>query len=201
MRDPLEARYLESQRSSPAALEAILSACEDIGFDMSCDTLTGAFLGTLAASKPRGRFLEIGCGAGASTSWMLQSMDSASTLVTVDNDAQLVEVARAHLGDDPRVRFHVEDATETLRRLQGQCFDMVFADSWPGKFQEIELALNLLAAGSLYVIDDLLPQPNWPNGHGDKVVALVRRLSTDSRLALTKLSWSTGLIVATRLEE
>jgi predicted O-methyltransferase YrrM len=182
-------------------LEAILSACEDTGFDMSCDTLTGALLGTLAASKPRGRFLEIGCGAGASTSWMLQSMDSASTLVTVDNDAQLVEIARAHLGEDPRVRFLIEDATETLRRLQGQFFDMVFADSWPGKFQELELALNLLAPGSLYVIDDLLPQPNWPDGHGDKVVALVRRLSTDSRLALTKLSWSTGLIVAARLED
>jgi hypothetical protein len=43
--------------------------------------------------------------------------------------------------------------------------------------------------------------PNWPDGHGDKVVALVRHLSTDSRLALTKLSWSTGLIVATRLED
>lgn len=42
------------------------------------------------------------------------------------------------------------------------------------------------------------PQPTWPEGHAAKVPALVAALEQRKDLVLTKLDWSTGLIVATK---
>jgi hypothetical protein len=47
---------------------------------------------------------------------------------------------------------------------------------WPGKFSYLDKALALLHPGGLYVIDDLQPQPNWPEGHAPKVPALMSDL-------------------------
>jgi len=43
-------------------------------------------LRTLAASKPGGRFLELGTGTGIATAWLLEGMDERSTLISIDND-------------------------------------------------------------------------------------------------------------------
>jgi predicted O-methyltransferase YrrM len=58
---------------------------------------------------------------------------------------------------------------------EGRLFDLVFADTWPGKYTNLTEALGLVAVGGLYVIDDMLPQPNWPEGHPAKVTTLVDR--------------------------
>lgn len=50
--------------------------------------------------------------------------------------------------------------------------------------------------GGLYVIDDLLPRPNWPDGHAPKVPKLIEALERDQRLKVSKLSWSSGIVVA-----
>ncbi len=94
-------------------------------------------------------------------------MDASSTLETVDTEADLVAVARRHLGSDGRVTFHVVDGAEFLRQSP-KPFDLIYADAWPGKFSHLDEALSLLRAGGIYVIDDLLPQPNWPEGHAPK---------------------------------
>jgi predicted O-methyltransferase YrrM len=88
--------------------------------------------------------------------------------------------------------------TSFIRGLGNRQFDLIFADTWPGKFDHLEEALELLSSGGLYVIDDLLPQANWPDGHAPKVSALINTLEADRRLALCKLSWSSGIIIATR---
>jgi predicted O-methyltransferase YrrM len=128
-------------------------------------------------------------------------MDSAATLFTVDDEANYVEIARRHLGHDRRVSFHVEKAAAFLRHVRERQFDLIFADTWAGKFDYLEDALALLGPGGLYVIDDLLPQPNWPDGHAPKVPVLVAQLERDPRLAVCKLSWSSGIIIATRRSE
>ena len=69
----------------------------------------------------------------------------------------------------------------------------------PGKYTQLDDALALLKLGGLYVIDDLLPQPTWPEGHSAKVPALIAALEGRKDLRITKLNWSTGLIIATRL--
>ena len=42
-----------------------------------------------------------------------------------------------------------------------------------GEFSHLDEALELLSVGGIYFIDDLLPQPNWPEGHAPKVPALI----------------------------
>ena len=57
--------------TAPAALSRIEARAAALGFDMSSDPKVGALLATLAASKPRGRSLELGTGAGVGAAWLL----------------------------------------------------------------------------------------------------------------------------------
>ena len=77
-------------------------------------------------------------------------------------------------------------------------FDLIFADTWPGKYRLLDETLALLNPGGLYVIDDMLPQPNWPDGHAANAEALVERLGRLPAFVTTKISWASGLIVATK---
>jgi len=182
----------------PRALEAIERDSRAIAFSMASEFGTGALLRALAASKPGGSFLELGTGTGIATAWILDGMDSASTLHTVDSEERYVEVARRHLGGDRRVTFHVEDGVAFLSNFKRASFDFIFADTWPGKFDHLDEALALLKGGGLYVIDDLLPQANWPVGHGPKVEALVADLNGRAELAVSRMDCASGIAVATR---
>ena len=183
---------------APSALAAIEKATANSGFTMASDAKTGSFLRTLAASKPGGAFLELGTGTGLSAAWILDGMSPQATLISVDNAPDVAAIAREHLGHDARVSFHVADGGEFLRGLQGQSFDYIFADTWPGKYTHLEQTLALLKPGGLYIVDDMLPQPNWPTDHPPKVSALIEALEARSDLQLTKLNWSTGIIVGTK---
>ncbi|MEV6165561.1 class I SAM-dependent methyltransferase [Streptomyces sp. NPDC052052] len=180
-------------------MDLLTQACQDLGFEMSCEPSTGALLRTLAAAKPGGRILELGTGAGMSTAWLLAGMNEHAELLTVEQEGRLVEVARGQLGQDPRVSFVHGDAGELIGKLTGETFDLIFADTWAGKFEQLDETLELLAPGALYVVDDLLPQSTWPEGHGPRAEALAERLLTDERLTATRLDWSSGLIIATRV--
>ena len=160
----------------PPALDAIERETVRLGFTMASEPKTGALLATLAATKPGGRALELGTGTGIGTAWLLAGMDAAARLDTVDTDPRVVGVARTVLGSDARVAFHLEDGAAFIARASAASYDLVYADAWPGKFSHLTEALALLRPGGLYVIDDLLPQANWPDGHGDKVRALVADL-------------------------
>jgi predicted O-methyltransferase YrrM len=162
----------------PEVVQRILTETENIGFQMVSEPLVGALLRTLAATKPVGRFLELGTGTGVSTAWILEGMDAHSTLVTVENDAALIDIAKAHLGDDQRVTFHVTDGGSFIENLnpKEEQFDLIFADTWAGKYTHLFEALTALKSGGLYVIDDMLPQSNWPEGHEMKVERLIIEL-------------------------
>ena len=181
----------------PPAYERILSRSREIEFPMNSDVLTGALLRTLAASKPRSALLELGTGCGLGTSWILDGMDASSTLVSVDTDPRVQSIARAELGEDSRLTLLLQDGGEFLERCDRR-FDLIYADAWPGKYSHLDTALALLNRGGLYIGDDMLPQPSWPDGHGAKAAGLVARFEQLPGFAVTKLAWSTGLIVAAR---
>lgn len=82
---------------------------------MASDHATGSLLRTLAASRPGGRFLELGTGTGLASAWLLAGMDAGSRLVTVETEAPVLAVARHHLGSDGRVTFVEGDAADYLR--------------------------------------------------------------------------------------
>ena len=185
-------------RRQPSAVAAIRSDTEALGFDMASEPKVGALLAVLAASKPGGRVLELGTGTGHGTAWLLAGMDGASTLDTIDTDANVVAIARRHLASDRRVSFHVMDGAQFLEQSASRTFDLIYADAWPGKFSHLDEALSLLGPGGMYVIDDLLPQPNWPEGHAPKVPALVDDLERRSEFATVRLAWASGLMFVVR---
>ena len=182
----------------PEVLDAIRKDTEELGFTMASELKTGALLAVLAASKPGGRFLELGTGTGLGTAWLLSGMDADARLDTVDIDADVVAVAKRHLGADSRVTFHVMDGAEFISHSAQSQFDFIYADAWPGKFSQLDQALSLLCAGGIYFIDDLLPQPNWPEGHAPKVPVLIETLEYRPEFTTVKLSWGSGLMLVVR---
>ncbi|HKE05049.1 MAG TPA: methyltransferase domain-containing protein, partial [Blastocatellia bacterium] len=137
----------------PTRLPQLMSDTSRLNFTMASDLLTGCLLRTLAATKPAGKLLELGTGTGVATAWMLDGMDAASRLVSVEIDEANLEVAKELLGDDLRVTFIHADGGEWLNLADPDQFDMIFADSWPGKYTHLDEALRLLKRGGLYVVD------------------------------------------------
>lgn len=182
----------------PGAVPGIIAETAAMSFTMMSEPKVGSLLATLAASKPGGRFLELGTGTGHGTAWLLAGMDAASTLDTVDADAQVVAVARRHLGEDRRARFHVMDGAEFLRGAPPGQFDLIYADAKPGKFSHLDEALALLRPGGIYVIDDLLPQTNWPEGHAAQVPVLIKDIERRDKFATVRLAWASGLMLVVR---
>ena len=184
----------------PPKLRAIERATEASGFTMASDHKTGSLLRTLAASKPGGNILELGTGTGLSTCWLLDGLGPDARLVTVDNDPRFINIAKKHLSDDVRVEFVVQDGADFLRSSSGRKFDLIFADAWPGKYWDFDLAFDLLADGGLYLVDDMLPRASWPENHPPKVAGLIGQLEQKPGCFVTKLNWSTGIIVAVKAQ-
>jgi predicted O-methyltransferase YrrM len=90
------------------------------------------------------------------------------------------------------------DGAEFIQRASRRQFDLIYADAWPGKFIHLDEALALLRPGGMYVIDDLLPQPNWPDGHAPKVPALISDIERRSGFVSVRLAWASGLMVVVR---
>ncbi len=182
----------------PAVLAALQAETELLEFDMASDPRTGALLRTLAAAKPGGRILEVGTGTGIGAAWLLDGMDTAARLDTVESSPALSEVAQRHLGHDRRIRFHVTDGLDFLRSAPPAGYDLVFADAMPGKYEGLEYTLASLRPGGLILFDDMLPQANWPAGHAPRVAALLAALEELDGFTVAKLAWATGLILVAR---
>ncbi|MEM7737615.1 MAG: class I SAM-dependent methyltransferase [Deinococcota bacterium] len=195
----------------PANLKMLEADSLSLGFTMASNTLTGSLLRSLVASKPAGRFLELGTGTGFAKVWMLDGMDDASQLMSVENDIRAGHVAKKHLAYDPRLRLELTDGLTLLQELQGQHFDLIFADTWPGKLERPDFALNLLAQGGFYVIDDmnnrlkdkLDPVAGIPNDVLQRVPKQLRDLETmlytRADLHCTTLDISTGIMICTKI--
>jgi predicted O-methyltransferase YrrM len=188
----------EINQSQPEAYHSIDEATRLAGFTMASDILTCGLLRTLAASKPSGKFLELGTGTGLATSWILDGMDSNSSLISIDNDPKVLEIASRFLNGDKRLSLVLSDGEEWFAKNKQNKFDYIFADTWHGKYLLLDDALSMLHKGGFYIVDDMLPQPNWPDGHQEKVANLVRQLEMRHDFAVTKQVWATGIIVAVK---
>lgn len=188
----------EINQSIPPSYCGIDKATKENGFTMPSDILTCSLLRTLAASKPAGKFLELGTGTGLSTSWILDGMDSESTMVSIDNDETLLKIAKKFLGNDKRLNLVNTDGEAWVKENTGQKFDYIFADTWHGKYLLLEEVLEMIEKGGLYIVDDMLPQPNWPEGHQEKALNFVSYLESRNDLFVAKQHWATGIIIAVK---
>lgn len=176
---------------------AIDEATKQSGFTMASDPKTCALLKTLAATKPGGKLLELGTGTGLSTAWILEGMDSTATLTSIDNDTAFLDIARQYLKDDRLSLVHL-DAGEWIENNKDMKFDLIFADTWHGKYLMLEEILEMLNPGGLYILDDMLPQSNWPDGHQEKALRLLDVLNNRADLNLTRQCWATGIVIASK---
>lgn len=186
-------------KSIPAAYERIDEATKALGFTMASDRQTCSLLKTLAASKPASRFLELGTGTGLSTAWILAGMDAYSSLISVDNEAAFLGVAERFLGQDERLSLVHSDGGNWIEKNNLLKFDYLFADTWPGKYHLLDEAISMLNPGGFYIIDDMMPQPNWPDGHEDKALNLLKKLEAKTDLIITRQVWATGIVIGVKL--
>ncbi len=184
----------------PASYRQIEAATKKLQFNMASDLYTGSLLKTLVASKPGGNILELGTGSGLATSWMVEGMDETASLTTVENNELLLNIARQAL-QDKRINFVLADAYNWINTCNGKTFDLVFADAMPGKYDLFDETFALVKTGGFYIIDDMLPQPNWPDGHIQKVEKLLADLEARTDAVLTKMHWSTGIVIVTKVKE
>jgi len=188
----------EINQALPGTYRSISEATEASGFAMASDMKTCSLLRTLAASKATAELLELGTGTGLSTSWILDGMDEPSTLISIDNDQSLLDIAERFLGNDKRLSLVNTDGGEWIEANRHLRFDYIFADTWHGKYLLLDEVLAMLKKGGLYIIDDMIPQPNWPDGHHEKATKLLQYLDTRNDLILTKQVWATGIVIAVK---
>jgi predicted O-methyltransferase YrrM len=179
----------------PPAYGNIKKATEACGFLQMSEISTCSLLKTLAASKPASKFLELGTGTGLATAWILDGMDGDSSLVSLDNDETLLSIAKENLGVDRRLTLICTDGGEWIKKNARSRFSFIFADTWPGKYTHLEETLSMLEKGGIYIIDDMLGQANWPDGHADKVAALLDALDSRQDVVLTKMGWASGIVI------
>lgn len=187
-------------RNKPRVHATVEAKCQEIGFTMASDLLLGKLLKTLVASKPCGNFLEIGTGIGLSLSWLTDGMDDCGSIISLDNDPKLAEIVGHIFELDYRVNVLCQDGAEWITNYTGEKFDLIFADAWPGKFSNLEETLDLLKIGGIYVINDMDEQPNWQEDHAEKVENLIKTLEAREDFCLTKMNWSTGVILMTKFK-
>jgi len=188
----------EINQTYPKAYDKINDETKLSGFDMASDVLTCSLLKTLASSKPAGKFLELGTGTGLSTAWILDGMDHNSSLTSIDNEEKFLAIADKYLGNDNRLNLATIDGEKWIEENKDKKYDYIFADTWHGKYLMLANVLAMLNKGGIYIIDDMLPQPNWPEGHEEKAINLLKDLEDRTDLVVTKQIWATGIVIAVK---
>ena len=151
------------------------------------------------------RVLELGTGLGMTTLHILKELKPDAVMDTVEKDEKLIAYAKEIIfkhGGSEKVRFYCEDGESfILRARENQAkYDFIFADTWPGKYALLEETLSLLAPNGLYVIDDMLPNSNWPKGHDKKVKYLLNDLYGRNDFIFSCFSIGTGIGIAQKKE-
>ncbi|UII23651.1 O-methyltransferase [Fulvivirga ligni] len=185
-------------KSIPIHYSSLVAKCKEEGFTMPSDIYIGTLLTTLISSKPKARVLELGTGIGLSLAWMVDGLDDDASIISIDNDPKLIEIAQSFFGEDKRVELLCADGTEWIKNYQGEPFDLIFADAWPGKYSELNETISMIKKGGFYIIDDMTEQPNWPEGHAEKAKKLVSDLEAREDLIITKMVWSTGVMICVK---
>jgi predicted O-methyltransferase YrrM len=180
----------------PSHYQDILDNSNRLGFDMCCNNNVGALIRLLASTKPSGTFLEIGTGTGLGTSFLLDGMDCNSRLISIDSDQKMQSVAKTAFKTDNRLSLICIDGLKFLQNCD-QKFDLIFADAWPGKYEYVEETIKLLKPGGIFIVDDMLPQDDWPEEHYKDAHNCLEGLKNLSNVNSFCMEWGSGILMFT----
>lgn len=180
------------------AVQAALERARALEFRISSDECLGRLLAVLAAGVPAGgRVLEIGTGVGMGTAWIVAGLGERTDVevVTVERDSRLVEAVRSW-GWPCFVQLVNADVLEVLASLGS--FDLVFADTYSGKYQGLDRTIASLRPGGLLLVDDMAPRPNVSERDRLEQADLLRTLLGHEWLQAVHMEWCSGVVLAAR---
>ena len=170
---------------------------DQCGFSQQGSIEVARFIGALTRLAAPRRALELGTGMGLTTYQILRNLPAEAALDSVENDEVLIKVAREVLGGDPRLRLHNSLGEEFINdALEAEGYDLVFADTWPGKYFLLDEALRLVRSGGVYVVDDMNPIIDWPDGHAEKARNLLTHLECLKGWTFSYYTFGTGIGIA-----
>ena len=127
------------------------------------------------------------------------------------------EIAEQTLGDDlathervlAKIRLlNLRDVVTKLERAEAQVAAMPSVGQWTEQVANSKRGNVLSQKGvapsatgpleGVWVGDDLLPQPNWPEGHAPKAEVLRQELRHKARFEHVEMDWDTGLVLLVR---
>lgn len=154
----LTAKLVEDDAALAAALEESAKA----GLPpINVSPTQGKLLMLLAQMIGATRILEIGTLGGYSTIWLARALPDDGSLVTLELDPKVAEVARGNIaraGLADKVEIRVGRALDTLPGLtEDGPYDLIFIDAdKPATPDYFEWAVKLAKPGSLIVVDNVV---------------------------------------------
>lgn len=149
-------------KTSPEKYKSIIEKSQEIHFEIYSQEDLGILLCFLIASKKEAWVLELGTGTELALYWILDGLGAKGIVVSVEKEAQYLKLAASFFAEDSRFQLVHQDAHLWVNENKKARFDLIFTDTWTGKFKELETVLNMVNPGGFYVVDDLNQQPDWP---------------------------------------
>jgi len=164
------------------------------GFTQQGSVEAARFIGALTRLVEPRRALELGTGMGLTTYHILSNLPADGLLDSVESEHELIEVARATVGADERLRLHNRLGEDFIAEAFGsEKYDLVFADTWPGKYFLLDEVLQIVKPGGVYVIDDMNHSKDWPDGHEEKAQSLLNYLKSLKGWNFSYYTFGTGI--------
>ena len=117
-------------------------------------------------------------------------------LDSVESDQALIEVAREAIGGDERLTLHNRLGEDFISDALGwEGYDLIFADTWPGKYFLLDEVLRMVKPGGVYVVDDMNYRADWPRGHEEKASHLMARLKALDGWSFSTYTFGTGMAI------
>ncbi len=164
------------------------------GFAQQGAVEVARFIGALTRLAGPRRALELGTGMGLTTYHILSNLPPDGVLDSVESDEALIEVARDAIGGDKRLRLHNRLGENFIGEALGsEGYDLIFADTWPGKYFLLDDVLRMVRPGGIYVIDDMNRSRDWPDRHEEKARALLAHLQGLEGWSFSCYTFGTGV--------
>ena len=156
---------------------------------------TGQFISILAASTPKGTWLELGTGGGYSTLWLSLSCQAVKTKIyTFEKDENKLALARETI-KKARVSTYVEmvagDLLEQLSDYQDVSF--CFLDTSKDIYADCyEKVVANMVPGGILIADNAI-------SHQHELQHMLARVQTDGRVDATIVPIGKGLLMCRKL--